>query len=352
MFFHSRPLVSLGLISYSLYLWHYPIFAFARNLRITQSLSGYLIIGLIILFLSIVSYKFIEKPFRDKSFITDKNFIKVIFSFLLFLFLFSIIVISNNGFEQRFPNYKKFNTDYKFYLKEIRLKKYELGNPQFVDPNRENILIIGNSHGRDTFNSLKLNENLFPNYEFSILDTQISCINKIVSKFELCEKKMTRLEKQIFLDSDVILISTRYDDEDIYSLKKIIREIKAIDKKIVLTTQIPNYYFKNYFSLVDEFFYKYKRLPSFEEKIKLEKKYYQTLKPDPKNINDRLKKLSEIENVNLLNKKDLLCDQRTEQCIFLTDKNEKIYYDNYHLTINGAAYIGKIISRKDWLKLD
>ena len=78
------------------------------------------------------------------------------------------------------------------------MTKYELGNPQFKDPNKKNVLVIGNSHGRDTFNSLKLNEELFPNYEFSILDTQIHCIIKVISKFEFCKKKNDKVRKKNF----------------------------------------------------------------------------------------------------------------------------------------------------------
>ncbi len=350
--FSIKPFVGIGLISYSLYLWHYPIFAFARNLRIAQSSLGYLVIAILIFLLSFISYKFIEKPFRDKNFINDKNFIKIILIFLFSFLFFSWVVIFNKGFEKRFPNYNKFNTDYKFYLKQLRLTKYELGNPQFENDSKINVLIIGNSHGRDTFNSLKLNENLFSKFEFSILDTQINCIEKIIEKFEFCNKKMTRLERKIFQDSDIILISTHYNNDDIKILKTIINKLKNINKKIVLTTQIPNYYFKNYFSLVDEFFYEKNRLPNTEEKIALEERYYQTLKPDIQNFNQELAKISKSENINLLNKKELFCDEKNKRCIFLTDNNRKIYYDNYHLTINGAIFIGKKIFETGWLRLN
>ena len=351
-FFSKKLFISIGLISYSLYLWHYPIFAFARNIRITQSITSYTILGLIILIISIISYFLIEKPFRDKKFITDKNFIKLIFISLLLLFIFAVTIIYNKGFESRFSNYDKFNTDYTFYLKQIRLTKYELGNPQFKDPNKKNVLVIGNSHGRDTFNSLKLNEELFPNYEFSILDTQIHCIIKVISKFEFCKKKMTRLEKKIFLDSDIILISSHYTEIDIDALEEIILKLNMSNKKVILTTQTPNYYFKNYFSLVDEFYNQNKRLPDQKEKILLEKEYYKTKKIDSGIINDKLKKISKNTETKLLEKKKLFCNEKTKRCQFLTEQNNKIYYDNYHLTIHGAIFIGQKIFKTKWLKLD
>lgn len=61
-----KPMVGMGLISYSLYLWHWPIFAFLHyatgHLDPTKAISG---IALAIL-LSWLTWKYIEQPFRFK----------------------------------------------------------------------------------------------------------------------------------------------------------------------------------------------------------------------------------------------------------------------------------------------
>ena len=62
----QRPMVYFGLLSYSLYLWHYPIFAFGRMADIAPSLVHKGIWIVLTLFLSIVSYHLIEKPFRSR----------------------------------------------------------------------------------------------------------------------------------------------------------------------------------------------------------------------------------------------------------------------------------------------
>lgn len=60
-----RPLVGIGLISYSAYLWHQPLFAFAR-LRSPHEPSSAVFAGLILLTfaLAYLSWRFVEKPFR------------------------------------------------------------------------------------------------------------------------------------------------------------------------------------------------------------------------------------------------------------------------------------------------
>jgi peptidoglycan/LPS O-acetylase OafA/YrhL len=69
-----RPLVGLGLISYSAYLWHQPIFAFAR-MRSLYDLGGeqsILLAGLSV-FLAWLTWLLIETPFRNGNvFVNDR----------------------------------------------------------------------------------------------------------------------------------------------------------------------------------------------------------------------------------------------------------------------------------------
>ncbi len=62
------PLVGVGLISYSLYLWHQPLFAFARVYS-TDVPAPSLMLGLALLALAlaVLSWQYVEKPFRRKQ---------------------------------------------------------------------------------------------------------------------------------------------------------------------------------------------------------------------------------------------------------------------------------------------
>lgn len=63
-----RPIVAIGLISYSTYLWHQPLFVFARLGRENRT-TEWEVIGLIALslLLGYLSWRFIEQPFRKPT---------------------------------------------------------------------------------------------------------------------------------------------------------------------------------------------------------------------------------------------------------------------------------------------
>lgn len=63
-----KPMVAIGLISYSAYLWHQPLFAFAQ---ITSGAAPALWVKLLLIALTLllawISWRFIEQPFRNKG---------------------------------------------------------------------------------------------------------------------------------------------------------------------------------------------------------------------------------------------------------------------------------------------
>ena len=100
-----KPIVGVGLISYSMYLWHYPLFAFAR-MSDTNGLHNdekYLLI-LLTFVLSIISYFLIEKPFRNKQFLNIKKFSVAIIALLVVVLTINYIVIDLKGLKERLSN--------------------------------------------------------------------------------------------------------------------------------------------------------------------------------------------------------------------------------------------------------
>ncbi len=64
----SKVLVGVGLISYSWYLWHQPLFAFARYRSVSNpSVALMLLLTLASFVLAYISWKYVEKPFRNNK---------------------------------------------------------------------------------------------------------------------------------------------------------------------------------------------------------------------------------------------------------------------------------------------
>jgi hypothetical protein len=85
----SQLLVGIGLISYSAYLWHQPLFAFVRLRHIDPvSSSLFILLSAVSLVFAYLSWKYIELPFRDKKNTTKQSIF--IMGSLVSALLFSI----------------------------------------------------------------------------------------------------------------------------------------------------------------------------------------------------------------------------------------------------------------------
>ncbi len=95
----SKPFVWVGLVSYSAYMWHYPIFAFARLRDPWTPLSTYDKLELISLTfaLSVLSFFLVERPFRRK--LSRKVFFSVLTLVSIFVISSAAYVSFSNHFE-------------------------------------------------------------------------------------------------------------------------------------------------------------------------------------------------------------------------------------------------------------
>lgn len=95
-FLTSRLMVSIGLISYSIYLWHMPILTFSRFANIGELSQTVKIVFIpVTLFLSYFSYIFIEKPFRKSAIVQRKTLFIYIFSLSAIIVIFGVLFANN-----------------------------------------------------------------------------------------------------------------------------------------------------------------------------------------------------------------------------------------------------------------
>lgn len=99
----TKPMVYTGNISYSLYLWHWPIFCLMRYMSIELTLGVQIAcIGLTYI-LSVASYHYVEQPFRQASYNSFKPvFLKLYALPTVCIALFAFAGIYKSGFETRF----------------------------------------------------------------------------------------------------------------------------------------------------------------------------------------------------------------------------------------------------------
>ena len=70
----QRPIVYIGKISFSLYLWHWPLIVYARHLSIYEiSLNVRVALLVASLVLAVLSHQFVETPFRRKRIVAKRR---------------------------------------------------------------------------------------------------------------------------------------------------------------------------------------------------------------------------------------------------------------------------------------
>lgn len=169
----SKPLVWFGLISFPLYLWHWPLLSFLRIMeedRLSTQLS--LVSIMVSIFVSYITYKLIERPVRLFGGWSSRVIIFLLFSAQLIIGFAGFIVYQQNGMTHRISSEIK-------HISEIMANPYpatdhvqcdqllpEFRNAKFDDcviynstPNQKNpsIIFIGDSHTKQ-FRSTEFGE--------------------------------------------------------------------------------------------------------------------------------------------------------------------------------------------------
>jgi peptidoglycan/LPS O-acetylase OafA/YrhL len=100
-----KALVFIGLISYSAYLWHQPLFAYVRYVGPVYD-TDWMWIGLVGLSLAMgyASYRYIEQPFRRPGFLSSGGVLTCASVALILVVVVSTWVIQMKGFPARLPS--------------------------------------------------------------------------------------------------------------------------------------------------------------------------------------------------------------------------------------------------------
>jgi peptidoglycan/LPS O-acetylase OafA/YrhL len=150
-----RPAVIVGLMSYSLYLYHQPVFAFARIASLDQPSRAMMALLIAPVFLlAWASWRFVERPFRDRGRTSTRTVVGFWLATSAAVLAIGGAMAATSGFKARWPELAEqdagfgaaqnqaFNTS-AFAYRDVAL-------PDVSDKTR--VLVLGNSFARDFIN--------------------------------------------------------------------------------------------------------------------------------------------------------------------------------------------------------
>lgn len=384
--FNNYILLKIGLISYSLYLWHQPIYQFFNQIYFidTNNLVKFFIIFLLLI-LSFFSFKFIEQPFRDKRKISQKNiFIFYILSTILII-LFCLYSLYLRDFSKKYSalvydisNFSKYYENNNFNC-STSAENYISPNNACILGNEQKteLALIGDSHLDIISKELKKELTLLgvSAYQFSYGGCVPSLNLKVYNdKRYICNKYFTEVLdklknepdiKKIVLfsrwsfnlkgerfnnkeggieigsghyfipiNSDVLVEKKIRQEEILNNIEIFIKKIKNLDKDIYIVMPTPEMGWEVPNNLARILHYKNK---IEKNTLSISKKVFDERNSE---IYKFFSNLKQKYNLNLIYPNDIFCEDL--KC-FSHKNNIPLFFDDDHLSIEGAKLLSKKI---------
>lgn len=365
----SKLLVGIGLISYSAYLWHFPIFAFSRLEHEPENLvkAGLIILTLL---LSSVTYHFIEKPFRTPRLVPTRALVIFCCASIAAITAFAAATIINDGFTSRTPQaaaFKNFEPDRVALRRQAPtlLQARMVSNPNFLDVKKK-ALIVGNSHSQDLFNALAQNNPVGSSIDFLRIGLNISCFDEAIPEFT--DSRDAFYRHYNYKEATSVIVSTKYRESypcdkrthhteasDLDGLKYFLQRARSDGKNVIVMGNTAEFAMEENM-LVSEFIYeKYRDDPEASrnaESIREEANglLYSKRKPVAK-LNKKVQKIAKKSGVAYFDKVPLVCDEVAEICFAFTEDGFRTLPDYGHWTIEGAKFFGGRLLETEFFNL-
>lgn len=365
----NKIMLGIGLISYSLYLFHWPIIVFWNYLSPNPSIVDNMLISLISLILAYLSYKFVEQPFRKNKLINYSVINKILIIGLpVFLIFISWSMYIHNGWKWRInsPVFENVGDSKDFHKKFYGGEGYST----FLGVNISapaDIVLLGDSHGKhyaEGIYKLIAEPNKYnfyiaagtscfalPNFTRTTVgeDWDNLCKNALNTGLDFIQKGnkplvilseywLFQFRRAGLLDNNGKKIDRKVTMEDvkegILNLKKLIG-----DSQLIVIGNVPG----SGYNLYDIFS---RPKPMFFTKFNPEDYYFysKSLKENL-DFNNELKNLAKNTNQFIfLDPHDILC--KNDKCKNINNDKNLIYSDNYHLSKYGSIEVIKGFKEK------
>lgn len=340
-FFSLKPIVGIGLISYSAYLWHQPILAFTNHIilgKVSNLLTLFICASSFIL--AWFSWRYVEKPFRynsnlSRSFIFKFSFGGIIFFSLIGQWLnvidggLKFLPLEQKTVFSRFIN--QANYAQKHYS-EIELKEFDKTN------DKKDILIIGDSFSQDLVNAV-FEAEMDEIYEFSSYYIPVKCgVLFVENKRGRESKNISSCKEKSFHDlnlqelmlvADEVWIASEWTRADLKYMEMSIENIVQINKNLTIFGS------KSFGSISQEWydqheFEQWSTLILEESDIDLYKNLFA--------INSSIENMVTSLGGNFINTQELICNGQKYCQNYL--EGDIISHDGAHLTPYGARIFG------------
>ncbi|MEM8821814.1 MAG: acyltransferase family protein [Pseudomonadota bacterium] len=360
----SHPLLrGCGLISFSLYLWHFPIFAFARLEGRMESLGDVAVLFLVTIALSVLTYALVEQPFRRSQRIRTPVFVATL---TICLTTIGGTVASFELHEGHPERFERFEGALNIERDNVRLRKesWQLARAktEFETRDATPVVVIGNSHSKDTFNTLALLPSAYAGFEFLNYQINLACFDP--ENADAVPEREEFFGGTSYNRAQIVLISTRFNPDrtcissayfdhrssDLVGLEHLIARLARDGKGVVLFGPSVEFTLTGELSVVDYLLAKAERrdgtaslsetegAAAFAQAVNLAH-FRRSIEFDEQDA--RLRAVAAKFDVPYIDKRNFICSEPQEICWGITPSGHKAFYDYGHYTIEGARFFGE-----------
>lgn len=359
-----RPIMAIGLISFSAYLWHQPLFAFARITSIGPP-SIWLMVGLagLSLALATVSWALVEQPFRgNPARFLPRRWVLLSAS-LTGLVAFALLGWyghEQEGFPERsiIRNLKQPMIDARYerfrtwdVLDGVVPARFDMR--QFSkNSDTTKVLLLGDSHSKGLFNAFYQNEASFPRLEVRRLPLNFGCYAEEEKSPDQCLDELERSAPELFASASHVLFAARWHRPGrLPALDVVPQAMKERGIKPMIVGQTMEYKTEGPVIIAD-----IARAYSYDGSTPFPIKEANAVFFDERSelaleTNKAVHDLAVRLGVEFLDRQTLICDELIEQCTGVTPEGYAVTYDYGHWTLAGSAHFGRVMAISDWLKL-
>lgn len=361
----SKPFVAIGLISYSLYLWHYPAFAFLRLRLGEPSNVAFLVVIVVCLLLSWATYVFVEQPFRKRSKISGKAVFRCLSYGSVGLGMTCAVVINQHGNFGRFDHMRLALPTFEVDNRKLSQDRVDYNEAMIwvakYRPGTGQVLVLGNSHAKDLFSAFSRNSEVFPDLSFVMYDIQLGCFDEDRPKVQQF------FASKAYLGADMLMIAPQYETErkchvgdkhwtnDLTGLERLLTRAKADEKKLAVVKNKVEFSDFDGKPLADALLER--AIPKDADAARLvirdvNAAYHAARyshRPEEAQLNTHVLAKADQAGAVLLDREDFQCVAADRMCFGLSDRGDKTYCDYGHFTAYGAKFMGARMAELGWL---